>query len=168
MKLALLAGFLLFGVLHQARAETLAIGGIELRLGQKIEEALTSLSFYDVRHIGDDSWLVNEKIETPDGTLFIPLGSIRAKSNLVIFIGKEFKVRHNEDSGEIYAHALKETHLLGGKNCSTHEQWLANGSFSGFKTECGNYEVTYTMPSWFGKRSVWAGVSISTPANFRF
>ena len=60
---------LLGAVPATAHAQSLDIGGIELRIGQNVDEALRSLSLYEVRYtdIGDGLAHWAELARTPDG-----------------------------------------------------------------------------------------------------
>jgi hypothetical protein len=142
MKLFLLAGVLSVSMVHVAHAQSLDIGGIELRLGQKVDEALRSLSSYQVQY-SSGSWFVTQKI----GNLYQFLGSIGATANVISFISKSFDMNENEDASEVYTRASKELRRRGGTICATREVEYKDGLIHGFETQCGPYRLSYYMPS---------------------
>ncbi len=158
MKLYLLAAILSTGVTHVAYAESLAIGGIELHLGQKADEALHALSPYQVQYLNSGSWLVTQKT----GDLYQVLGVISAKNNVVDFISKTFNMDKNEDAPEVYTRASKELRQLGGINCITSETEYTDDLIHGFTTQCGRYKLSYTMPwSQANDKSIVGGIYIT-------
>lgn len=158
MKLFLLAGVFSISVSHAVHAQSLDIGGIELRLGQKADEALRSLSSYQVQY-SNGSWIVTQKV----GNLHQFLGSIGATANVVSFISKSFDINENEGAAEIYTRASKELRRRGGTTCATREVEYTDGLIHGFDTQCGPYRLSYYMPSKTADGTpVLGGVSIST------
>jgi hypothetical protein len=125
---------------HAASAQSLDIGGIELRIGQKIDDALKSLSAYNVS-FKNDQWIVTQGL----GDQTELLGTIGARENLVNFISKSFRLRGPGDAPEVYTRASKEACRRGGDSCLTSEV-KNNGTIHSFLTQCGPYELTYTMP----------------------
>jgi hypothetical protein len=156
MRLLLLVGFLSLGITHAADAQSLDIGGIELRLGQEVDEALRSLSAYQVQYTGG-SWIVTQKV----GDMHQVLGSIGAAANVLRFISKSFEVNENEGESEAYTRASKELRRRGGTTCATHEVEYNDGLIHAFETQCGMYTLSYHMPSKTSEGApVLAGVSI--------
>ena len=142
MKLVLFLSFLLAGMVHAVHAQSLDIGGIELRLGQRADEALRSLSSYQVKYIGS-SWLVSQKIANQ----YQILGSFGATANTISFISKSFDMEKNERAAETYTQAYKELRRRGGASCSTREVEYSDGLIRSFDTQCGSYILSYFMPS---------------------
>lgn len=156
MKLVLFLSVLLVGMVHAVHAQSLDIGGIELRLGQKADEALRSLSSYQVQYNGS-SWIVSQKI----GNRHQFLGSIGATTNTISFISKSFDMGENERAAETYTRASKELRRRGGTTCATREVEYTDGLIRGFDTQCGPYTLSYFMPSKTDDgASVLGGVSI--------
>ena len=156
IKLSLLVAVLSVGMVHAAHAQSLDIGGIELRLGQKVDEALRSLSSYQVQY-SNGVWVVSQKA----GNLYQALGSIGATGNVISFIGKSFDMDENEDAPKAYTRASKELRRRGGTTCATREVEFNDDLTRGFETQCGHYILHYIMPSKTadGRRSL-GGVSI--------
>jgi len=142
MKLYLFGVLLSVGMVHSAHAQSLDIGGIELRLGQKVDEALRSLSPYRVQYI-NDLWFVSQKV----GDRYQLLGMIGASSNVITFISKYFDMNEDEDAQELYTRASKELRRRGGTTCSTGELESTDGLIRGFENQCGPYHLHYYMPS---------------------
>lgn len=157
MKLVLFAGLLSVGMVHTAQAQSLDIGGIELRLGQKVDEALRSLSAYQVEY-SSGSWIVIQKA----GNQYQFLGSIGAKDNVISFISKSFDMSANEGAPEAYTRASKEVRRRGGMTCATREVEYTDNLIREFETRCGPYKLSYSMPfKTADGRPVLGGVSIS-------
>lgn len=133
---------LLFGMVHAAHAQSLDVGGIELRLGQKIDEALQSLSPYQVQYKGG-SWIISQKA----GSRYQFLGSISATNNTISYISKSFDMDRNERAAETYSRAAKELRRRGGTACATREVEYTDGLIRGFDTQCGPYTLSFFMPS---------------------
>jgi len=129
-----------------------------LRLGQKVDEALRSLSSYRLQYIGSDSWIVTQKV----GNLYQVLGSIGATANVISFISKSFDMNENEDAPDAYTRVSKELRRCGGTTCATREVEYTDGLIRGFDTKCGPYKLSYYMPTKTddGAR-IFGGVSIS-------
>lgn len=138
----LLACFLSVGVAHAVHAQSLDIGGIELHLGQKVDEALRSLSPYQVQYLQNDSWAVSQKT----GNSFQFLGSIGAKNNVIDYLSKIFNFNSPEETPEVYTRASKELRHLGGTTCTTREVYYTDGLIHDFSTQCGPYILSYNMP----------------------
>lgn len=157
MKFVLFVGLLSFGMAHAVHAQSLDIGGIELRLGQKVDEAIRSLSSYQVQYV-NGSWIVTQK----NGNLHQFLGSIGATDNIITFINKSFDIDVNESAPEAYTRAFREVRRRGGVNCATREVEYTDGLVRAFETQCGLYKLTYSMPFKTANGApVLGGVSIS-------
>ena len=141
MSVFLFVGVLLFGMVNAAHAQSLDIGGIELRIGQKVDEALRSLSTYEVQYFGNE-WFVRQKV----GDLYMALGGIGATDKVISYINKSFDINENEDAPKVYTRAANELRRLGGTTCTTHELVLNDSLIHGFETQCGPYKLTYHMP----------------------
>ena len=117
MKHLLAAIVLSVGAMPAAHAQSLDIGGIELHLGQKVDDALRLLSPYDVQY-RDGSWIVTQQV----GSLHQVLGVMGATSNAVSYISKSFELNSNERASEVYTRASKEVRRRSGVNaCVTRE-----------------------------------------------
>lgn len=157
MKLYLFVAVLSFGMVHAAHAQSLDIGGIELRLGQKGDEALRSLSSYQVQY-SNDSWIVTQKV----GNLHQVLGLIGATGNSISFISKSFDMNENEGAPETYTRASQELRRRGGTTCTTREVEYTDDLIRGFETQCGLYKLYYYMPSKTANGApILGGVSIT-------
>ncbi len=142
MKLCVFVAVLSVSMVHAAHSQSLDIGGIELRLGQKVDEALRSLSSYQVQY-SNGSWIVTQKV----GNLYQALGAIGATANVISFISKSFNMDENEGTPETYTRASKELRRRGGTNCTTREVEFTDGLIHEFETQCGPYKLNYYMPS---------------------
>ena len=157
MRIFLFVGVLLIGMINAAHAQSLEIGGIELRLGQKVDEALRSLSTYQVQYIGD-IWLVSQKV----GDMYMSLGVIGATDKIISYISKSFNINENEDAPKVYTRAANELHRLGGTTCATHERVFSDSLIHGFETQCGPFKLIYDMPMKDAEgRRILGSVSIS-------
>jgi len=142
MKLFLIAGVLALGTVA-VNAQSLDIGGIELHLGQKVDEALSSLPpSYQVEHI-NGTWFVSQKA----GNLYQFLGSMSATANTVSSIIKFFDTSLNAGGPNAYTRASKELRRRGGTTCATREAEYTDDLIRGFETQCGPYKLSYHMPS---------------------
>lgn len=121
---------------------SLDIGGIELRVGQKIDEALRLLSPYKVE-FNNGSWFVTQK----SGNAYQILGIISAENNVISFITKSFNMNSPEDLADVYTRASKELRRRGGTTCAIRELEVTNGLIIGFETKCGPYKLSVFMPS---------------------
>jgi hypothetical protein len=126
---------------HAASAQSLDIGGIELHIGQKIDDALKSLSAYNVS-FQHDQWIVTQDL----GNRMQLLGSIAAKDNFITYIVKSVNLRGPGEAPEAYTRANEEVRRRGGEACFTREV-KNNGIIDSFITQCGPYELTYYMAS---------------------
>jgi hypothetical protein len=161
MRLPILAATILSVTTAAAAAESLDVGGIELHLGQKVDDALKLLSSYQVQR-SSGSWVISQKT----GEKYEFLGAISATNNALSFISKSFQMDAPESALEIYSLASRELHRRGGGQCSTYESKFSDGIVRGFETRCGVYVLTYYMPSRTdnGIRSL-GGISISIRTN---
>ncbi len=123
-----------------ASAQFLDIGGIELGIGQKIDDALKSLSAYNVS-FEKNQWIVTQGL----GDQTELLGTIGARENLINLISKSFRLRGHGDAPAVYTLASEEVRRRGGDACFTREV-KNNGTISAFITQCGPYELTYSIP----------------------
>jgi hypothetical protein len=138
-----------------AQAQSLDIGGVELHIGQDVNEALRLLSHYQVQYTGS-SWIVTQKA----GREFVPLGTISATDNELTFISKQFYSFSRSD-GEIYTIASRETRRRGGAACLTREMTNASDQVTGFETQCGIYKLTYYISSRMADgTSIRGGISL--------
>lgn len=142
MRLFLFAGVFSLGLVHVAHAQSLDIGGIELHLGQQVEEALRSLSSYQVQH-NEGSWFVTQRV----GNKYEFLGTISAKANVITFISKLFNLEENENTPVVYSRASKELRRRGGTPCFTREVEYTDGLIREIETQCGQYKLSYHLPS---------------------
>jgi hypothetical protein len=150
------------GLVHAAHAQSLDVGGIELRLGQKVDEALRLLSSYQVQYgseYGSGVWVVTQQV----GNLPQVFGGIRATANVITFINKSFPMNENEEAPEAYTRASKELRRRGGTTCATREVEYT-GLIRGLETQCGAYKLSYSMPSKLDGKAVLGAVSISVRA----
>ena len=157
MKFILFVGLLLVGTIQTVHAQSLDIGGVELRLEQKVDEALRSLSSYQVQY-SNGSWIVTQKV----GNVYQVLGSIGATENIVSFISKTFNMSENEGAPEAYTRASKEVRRRGGMTCATREVEYTDSLIRAFETQCGLYKLSYSMPfKTADGKPVLGGISIS-------
>lgn len=157
MRQILHIGALLCGMVQMAHAQALDIGGIELSLGQNVNEALHALSPYQVQY-SSNSWIVTQKV----GKLYQFLGSIGAKDNKISFISKSFEVNDNESTPGVYTIAAKYLRKLGGETCVTIETEYTDNLIHGFDTQCGKYKLGYLFPSKTTEGDpILGGISIS-------
>jgi len=157
MKQYLFAAMLSVSMIHMAYAESLDIGGIELHLGQKVDDALRSLSTYHVQYIGS-SWFVSQKV----GDVYMSLGVIAATDKIISYISKSFDINENEEAPKVYTRAANELRRLGGTDCTTYEIVMSDELIHSFETQCSSYKLTYNMPMKDGEgRRILGGVSIT-------
>jgi hypothetical protein len=137
-------------------AQSLDIGGVELRLGQKVEDALRSLATYEVEFTGGGGWVVNQRVGAAH-----QLGYFAATAGVVSSLGKTFHIPDG-DPAEAYTAAAAEVRRRGGKACVTREHLFTDNLIRGFETQCGPYRLQFFMPmrSAFSQRVAPAMVSI--------
>lgn len=140
MRLLLTFALLTCVVPHPVHAQTLDIGGIAVRIGERPEDALRSLASYQV-HYDDGSWDVLQKA----GEVWQLLGFFSAADDSIRLIDKSFPVRSEGDMPRIYTEASAELHRLGGETCMTTEMTVSDNLIHGFETQCGRYTLTYSM-----------------------
>ena len=142
-------------------AQSLDIGGIDLRLGQDVPDALKALSAYRVQY--DDqakTWFVTQK----RGDLFEWLGSFRAIDNKVSSISRGYTISDDGDTQRVYTRAAKDVRQHGGSNCTMRDVEFTDNLIREIETQCGLYRLTYSFPYRFDKSRVSAGISISLGA----
>jgi hypothetical protein len=125
-------------------AQSLDVGGIEIRLGQDVGEAFKSLAQYQVVRLSD-SWAVMEKV----GASSRLLGIITAQGNRIDFVSKAFELESDADGPEVLTRAVKELRIRATADCNTS---ATNGGYtgdlvSGFVIRCGRLAARYLMPS---------------------
>ena len=159
--------FLIFGVLLASvgsgvRAQSLDVGGIQLHIGQQLDEALHVLSPYKVSYIEPSTWMVYQQA----GSSLQSLGQIDAAHNAVTRIVKWFDFDDSADAPEVYGRASRELHRLGGSTCTTriyaHDDEANH--IRGFLTRCGAYELSYYMPTKVMNSRTPGQVSLETSA----
>jgi hypothetical protein len=149
-------------------AQTLDIGGIELRLGESGTTALADLrSAYDVRYeesIG--MWSIFRKRVADDPYVFV--GQVYIKAGVVSRIVKDYELTDQYDLVDVYSTAMKQVRKRGGATCNTWPQEMTDGRFWSIHTTCGSYELTLNLPNRLhgqasGDNRASAGVSATVP-----
>ena len=138
----LFAAAISVGFANEAHAQSLDIGGIELRLWQKVDDALHSLSSYQV-HYTNGSWFVSQKV----GSEYQYLGTIGARANSITFISKIFDLREGADIAKRYTEASRELRRRGGSSCTTREVEFTDGLVREIETQCGRYKLAFILPT---------------------
>ena len=151
---------LLFAVIRTsaAGAQSLEVGGIELRLGQDVPAALRSLAAYSVAY--DDQlemWFVKQTVA---GRAQI-LGHLTAADGKLSLIRKAFPLSANDDVSLLYTQAYREVRRLGGDACTLSESLYSDGRVRAITTACGRYEFSYSLPFIRGRDLVGAGLTIT-------
>ncbi len=151
-----IAVIILTGISSGAFAQSLDIGGVELRIGQSTNEAISLLSAYKVQFKGSGWFVTNKSTEDL-------IGYFKASGNRLVYLEKGFKVNNN--SSEVYYLARSELISRGGLECVSSESETSNGSdkLIQFIKKCGPYEFRYLMPI---TRKYDSIISISTPSTF--
>jgi hypothetical protein len=148
--LALVAG--------RAEGQSLDIGGIQVRLGQNVADALRALSSYQARYSEDAKlWLVTQRGESQ----YELLGMLSATEGRISGITKVYNLSNQYDSQRVYTQASRELHRLGGNACETREVELADDQIHSIETRCGLYRLTYSFASTYQADNVGAGISIN-------
>src|SRR5437763_12723215 len=97
-------------------AQALDIGGIELRLGQNISDALKALSPYQTSYSENGHiWVVTRRGEAP----FVIVGTLAATDGKVTAITKVYPLSSEYDASPVYTEASKEVRRRGGAACET-------------------------------------------------
>jgi hypothetical protein len=140
-----------------ASGQSLDIGGIELRLGQSISEALNVLSPYDVRYQESvPAWTVYERGRQP---LRI-LGVLQARDGVLYHISKSFDIPNIYATQRVYTQASQEVQRRGGGGCETREVKWTDELIRTLETRCGSYTLTYSLPGMADGMNVPASISI--------
>jgi hypothetical protein len=141
---------------ERAKAQSLDIAGIELRIGQDASEAVRALNVYEVR-FQDGSWFVSQKI---DGK-YRWYGNFAAQNGKISFISKGFPLADDYDAARVYTQASKELRRRGGTECQTREVEFTDDIIHQFETRCGLYKLTFHIPTrTSANENVMPGVSI--------
>jgi hypothetical protein len=129
----LTAAYLLIG--SPIAAQSLAIGGVELHLGQSGTSARAALSSaYDLKYYEDgDFWLVIERARKSNGE-FVILGNIGIKNELVVRLAQSFPLSGPYDVSRAYTQGIRELEKRGGKACNTAPVEYSTGLFSEVRT----------------------------------
>ena len=109
---------LLGAVPATAHAQSLDIGGIELRIGQNVDEALRSLSLYEVRYTDIGDGLAHWAVMQRNGDYWQQLGSLNAQANVITNLSKAFSIGETKNTTRVYKLALRELHRRGGEGCA--------------------------------------------------
>lgn len=151
-----ISAIILAGLSSGAFAQSLDIGGVELRIGQSKNEAISLLSAYEVQFKSSGWFVTNKSTESL-------IGYFKVSSNKLIYIEKGFQVNNN--GSEVYYLARSELISRGGAECVFSESETLNGSdkFIHFIKKCGPYELRYLMPI---SKKYDPIISISTPGSF--
>ncbi|MBI4501990.1 MAG: hypothetical protein HY700_12625 [Gemmatimonadetes bacterium] len=158
MRPTLLAACFCMGGPLTASAQVLDIGGIQLRLGQDVSEALKSLSPYQVQYEDQsEAWLVTGKV----GNRFEYLGSLTATDGKVASISKSYRISEDHDDRTAYSHASKDVRRLGGSNCTMREVEFTDDLIHQIETSCGQYRLVYVFPWLYKGDKVSASLSLS-------
>ena len=140
-------------------AQSLDIGGIDLRLGQDVPDALKALSAYRVEFSDQNkAWFVTQR----KGEVVEQLGHFSATQNKISFILKAYAIGDDGDTPRIYTRAAKDVRQRGGNICTMREVEFADDQIDKIETRCGVYRLTYSFP-WMldGSQRVSAGISIA-------
>ena len=134
----------------EAVAQSLDIGGIEIRIGQDQESVLTQLgAVYRLQNVQvnseSKSWSVYRRGAENEG-----IGSFWLTNGLIIAIEKRWEFAPNwpgRSSRALFSNALAETKRIGGARCEFRlEELGAEYGVFGFITSCGRYTLTYQLP----------------------
>lgn len=143
-----IAVIILTGISSGAFAQSLDIGGVELRLGQDVSEAIKSLSMYKVTYIETaQSWFVFR----PESRTFSPIGNVSAKNNKINWISKSYDVDQNSNLSLVYASASNELRRRAGTSCAYKEREIGGSEVNGYlhiiEKHCGFYNLSLGLPS---------------------
>ena len=123
---------------HSVLAQSLDIGGVELKLGQSSESALASLrAVYNVRYFDDlKLWSVARPEE-----LRYEIGNLQARAGVVSAISKSYV--SSDGSVEFAQHfqAIKDGRARANSECTTDLNERPN--YKSIVTACGRYLVIY-------------------------
>ena len=165
----IVAALIFAGFVSRLPAQTLDVGGIEVRLGESGTTALGDLrTAYDVRYeenIG--MWSVFRKRAANDP--FVLVGQLYIKGGIVSRIMKDYEVSDPYDLVDVYSTGMKYLQKRGGSDCKSWPQEMTDNRFWSVHTICGTYELTLNLPNRVRGQSsaagqVWdAGVSITVP-----
>jgi hypothetical protein len=136
-RLAMLA-LLFLGLSTQSQAQTLDIGGIEIRLGQSTASALAALrTVYKVQYFDEmETWGVTR----PDKPTY-GIGSIRVRDGLVSSISKDYFDANGVSGFDQHFQALRDALARGGSSCMT--KIVEDAERKGIITNCGRYLVLW-------------------------
>ena len=145
MKLPTIAIVLALSIVPNLQAQSLDIGGISVRLGEPVTNALTKLrTAYEVEYAENSKrWFVKRR----DGVRVFWLGNLQVAGERVASVEKGY-VFESDDSklGEAYGLALRDARRLGGSNCKTLLQEWSDGGVKSVNSVCGLYTVVFTLP----------------------
>jgi hypothetical protein len=148
MKAKIIVAFLLVAISGVSSAQSLDIGGVELRLGQDIGEAIKSLSMYEVRYLETAGLWHVRQVGTP---LSSSIGFITASNNKIMWVSKTYSVSQNSNLSLVYSSASNELNRRGGKTCVWQESGIEENDVTGyvqrFSKKCGPYELVFYLPS---------------------
>ena len=132
--LTALAAVVLIALPGPAGAQALDIGGIAIRLGEDVPEALKALSTYNVRyHDSVKSWFVSQ--EAGDDTEW--LGNLSARNGKVSFISRGYALPKTGEINRVYTQALRDARRHGGQSCETVPVEFTDDLIHQIDTRCG-------------------------------
>lgn len=158
MTLRLLVAFGLLVYPAGSSAQSLDIGGIEIRLGQSAPEALRSLASYQARYAQDlNAWFISQRVGS--NTEF--LGHFSAVNARVAYVSKNFAMKAPDELPAMYTAAMRETKRRGGQRCVLSTDESGDGLIHQIDTRCGPYRLNYFFPFRNETGFIAASVAIS-------
>jgi hypothetical protein len=142
MRFTVLCSLVFLSAASPLGAQSLDIGGIEVRIGQPIELALSQLRVaYNLKYEDNvKRWFVSRQ----DGSVDVSLGQVGVADGIVNFIAKEYKIDvYRLDA--VYTAAMHDTQRRGGTTCTTFPSESENVIHS-IETVCGRYRLGFTLP----------------------
>ena len=157
MRYVPIAACLLALVAARAEGQTLDVGGVPLRLGQNVTDALREVSGYQVTYSEDSKlWFVMQRGEPEP----VVLGTLSAVDGRISGITKMYRLSNQYDTRRVYTQASRELRRLGGNVCETKEVELSDHEVHSVETRCGLYHLSYSFASTYQAYQVAAGLSI--------
>ena len=159
MRIVSLACLVAFAAARPLCAQSLDIGGIELRIGQPTEAVISQLRVAYILTYQDEvkRWLVSQQ----EGSLQVSLGQFDSRDGVVTFIAKDYHVRQPSDLAHIYTTGMRETQRRGGSACTTVPLAWSDNVFLTIETNCGRYKLSLGLPFTVGDAQYSASVQLT-------
>ena len=162
MRSVLLLAFGLLAPLEITHAQSLNLGGVDVRVGEDATIAIARLSdTYNLQYQpGLHTWFVSRKNVRPTDT-FLWVASVTVGEGLVSSVNKYYDLGNASDLSTVYSTALRDAQRDQGGPCLTSQVRASDQRIQAIKTICGHYELDFVLSHVDSATSGTSATSIS-------